>query len=471
MASGAGSRQKIWLEAIERRIGATASMLGAMKGVKMSGLTNDMSTSIQNLRNEEVASSRKLRLLLITIVNLCRNSPSFSVVNKMLIPRPAYTATAMAPVAAFGVYSLLARASNSGRTLDTATAFTSLALLELLAAPVSIVIDTLAGVMSAVGSFERIRTFLAAESRKDFRSFPSLPTTQVTIVGLQENNPPYEEEKKRDNWIELNTILEVSAVNEICITVENASVELGKSPILKNLNFQIKRSKLTMIIGPVGCGKSTLLKALLGEIPTTSGSIQVAFSQSAYCSQSPWLTNENVQQNILGTSEMDTKWYDTVISACDLDSDLRNFPRGDQSMVGSKGINLSGGQQMRLVSSRVSLPIITLLSYDQSLARALYARKKVMILDDILSGLDPTTEQTLFDALFEPEGICRQQGITVILATNAGWFSFFISSSFSDLKMHVSNNMLSKFIVSLPLIMSSPWDRRARFWSKVPLRN
>lgn len=44
-----------------------------------------------------------------------------------------------------------------------------------------------------------------------------------------------------------------------------------------------------------------------------------------------------------------------------------------------------------------------------------------MILDDILSGLDPTTEQTLFSALFEPEGICRQQGITVILATNAGW--------------------------------------------------
>lgn len=351
MASGAGSRQKVWLEAIERRIGATASMLGAMKGVKMSGLTKDMSVNIQNLRNEEVASSRKLRLLLITIVNLCRNLSPFLVLDEMLNPRPAYTATAMAPVAAFGIYAFLARASNSGRTLDTATAFTSLALLELLAAPVSIVIDTLAGVMSAVGSFERIRKFLAAESRKDLRFIASMPSTRIKIDGLQENWSSHKEETKLEDWNEMTSIPKVSADTENCIIVENASVELGKSPVLKNLNFQLKRSQLSMIIGPVGCGKSTLLKALLGEIPTSSGSIRVAFSQAAYCSQSPWLTNENVQQNILGTSVMDTKWYDTVISACDLTADLKNFPRGDQSMVGSKGINLSGGQQMRLVSS------------------------------------------------------------------------------------------------------------------------
>lgn len=363
MASGAGSRQKIWLEAIERRIGATASMLGAMKGVKMSGLTKDMSVNILNLRNEEIASSRKLRILLITIVNLCRELFPFLIINEMLTPSSAYAATAMAPVAAFGVYILLARASNSERTLDTATAFTSLALLELLAAPVSIVIDTLAGVLSAVGSFERIRTFLAAESRKDLRLIGSMPSTQIKVTELKGNRSPYE--TKLDDWTEMEPIQKFSPESENCIMVENASVELGKLPILSNLSFQIKRSQLSMVIGPVGCGKSTLLKALLGEIPTASGSIQVAFSQAAYCSQSPWLTNESVQQNILGTSEMDAKWYDTVISACDLNTDLRNFPRGDQSMVGSKGINLSGGQQMRLVSSVFSSLFhgITLLNF------------------------------------------------------------------------------------------------------------
>ena len=270
----------------------------------------------------------------------------------MLTPGPAYTATAMAPVAAFGVYILLARASHSERTLDPSTAFTSLALLELLASPVSIVIDTLAGVMSAVGSFERIGKFLAAESRKDFRCIDLLPSPRIKIDGLEENRSLYEMDTKLEDWDEKTSVAKVSAdIDEICIKVENASVELGKSAILKQLNFQIKRSQLSMIIGPVGCGKSTLLQALLGEVPTTSGSIKVDFSQAAYCSQSPWLTNENVQQNILGSSVMDDKWYDTVINACDLNADLKNFPRGDQSMVGSKGINLSGGQQMRLVSS------------------------------------------------------------------------------------------------------------------------
>lgn len=269
----------------------------------------------------------------------------------MLTPGPAYTATAMAPVAAFGVYILRARASHSELTLDPRTAFTSLALLELLAAPVSIVIDTLAGVMSAVGSFERIGTFLAAESRKDLRCIDLLPSPKIKIDGLEENRSLYEMDTKLEDWDEKISAAKVSAdIDEICIKVENASVELGKSAILKNLNFEIKRSQLSMIIGPVGCGKSTLLQALLGEIPTTSGSIKVDFSQAAYCSQSPWLTNENVQQNILGSSVMDDKWYDTVINACDLNADLKNFPRGDQSMVGSKGINLSGGQQMRLVS-------------------------------------------------------------------------------------------------------------------------
>lgn len=61
-----------------------------------------------------------------------------------------------------------------------------------------------------------------------------------------------------------------------------------------------------------------------------------------------------------------------------------------------------------------------------------------MILDDILSGLDPTTEQTLFNALFGPEGICRRQGITVVLATNAGWFSLSFPP-FSRLKTFFSN--------------------------------
>lgn len=59
------SRQKIWLEAIERRITATTAMLGAMKGVKMCGLTDILATNLQALRVEELQISKKFRRLLI----------------------------------------------------------------------------------------------------------------------------------------------------------------------------------------------------------------------------------------------------------------------------------------------------------------------------------------------------------------------------------------------------------------------
>lgn len=59
------SRQAMWLEAIEKRITATTAMLGAMKGVKMSGLTNILYNTIQNLRREELQISKRFRKLLI----------------------------------------------------------------------------------------------------------------------------------------------------------------------------------------------------------------------------------------------------------------------------------------------------------------------------------------------------------------------------------------------------------------------
>jgi ATP-binding cassette subfamily C (CFTR/MRP) protein 1 len=71
VASGAGARQNAWLQKIQKRVDATASMLGSMKGVKMSGLTKDLSVNIKSLREEEIASSLEFRKLLVKIVNLC----------------------------------------------------------------------------------------------------------------------------------------------------------------------------------------------------------------------------------------------------------------------------------------------------------------------------------------------------------------------------------------------------------------
>ena len=88
--------------------------------------------------------------------------------------------------------------------------------------------------------------------------------------------------------------------------------------------------------------------------------------------------------------------------ACALETDLALLKDGDQTIVGSNGVKLSGGQKQRL-----------------SIARAVYARKTLAILDDVLSALDPMTEEIVFRRVFGQDGLLRKTGTNVILATHS----------------------------------------------------
>jgi ATP-binding cassette subfamily C (CFTR/MRP) protein 1 len=126
-------------------------------------------------------------------------------------------------------------------------------------------------------------------------------------------------------------------------------IKENRAVITHGLNLEVRRSSLTMIIGKVGSGKSTVLKGLIGELPTSTGSIESKFRESSYCEQQPWLFNASIQNNILGYSPLEAKWYETVIKCCALDKDFSAFQFGDLTLVGSKGITLSGGQKARVV--------------------------------------------------------------------------------------------------------------------------
>lgn len=71
IAMMAGERQNLWIEAIQKRVAITAEMLGSMKGVKISGLTDLLFNKIQALREHEILASQKFRSLLIAVVGLC----------------------------------------------------------------------------------------------------------------------------------------------------------------------------------------------------------------------------------------------------------------------------------------------------------------------------------------------------------------------------------------------------------------
>jgi len=188
------------------------------------------------------------------------------------------------------------------------------------------------------------------------------------------------------------------------ISVEDGSFGFAADipPVIKNIQLRIKPSTFTMVIGPVGSGKSTLLKAFLGEMPSISGVVYTAEREIGYCSQDPWLPNVTIRQSVVGACEFDIHWYNRILHACALDVDVHQFPYGDDTIIGSKGIILSGGQKQRL-----------------ALARAVYARKRILLLDDVLSGLDKKTEQMVFHRVLGPEGLCHEHGITVVLATHA----------------------------------------------------
>lgn len=210
-------------------------------------------------------------------------------------------------------------------------AFSALTLFFLLDQPMIGFVDGSEDIMAVVNCFQRIQKYLLDTERTDCRISHS---PEVTIL------------------IDLEPVGGQNDMGSSCVIVRalSAAWSVDGEPILDNLNFDIRTGLITMVVGPVGCGKSTLLKVLLGEVPEVSGTISTTFKNAAYCSQSPWTIFGTIRQNIVGASQWDQRWYNTVIQACSLQMDLQQLPAGDQTNVGVRGSRLSGGQQMRVVS-------------------------------------------------------------------------------------------------------------------------
>jgi ABC-type lipoprotein export system ATPase subunit len=119
----------------------------------------------------------------------------------------------------------------------------------------------------------------------------------------------------------------------------------------------------------------------------------------AFVAQQPWIQNLSVKDNILFGEPFDKKWYRTVVEACQLVQDLALLPGGDETEIGEKGINLSGGQKQRI-----------------ALARAVYSRRDVYLLDDVLSAVDVRVGTQLMHGVLL--GLLRDQDRTTVFATH-----------------------------------------------------
>ena len=143
--------------------------------------------------------------------------------------------------------------------------------------------------------------------------------------------------------------------------------------VLKDINIDIKRGSFVAVGGDVGSGKSSFLLSLIGEMRHDTQTLpQVEIVGSiGYVSQHPWILNTTVKQNVTLDEALDSQRYQDAIKYSCLESDLKVLIKRDETEIGEKGVNLSGGQKARV-----------------SLARSLYRDCDIYLLDDPLSAVD-----------------------------------------------------------------------------------
>ncbi|KAK3369714.1 putative ABC transporter [Lasiosphaeria ovina] len=391
MGGALSSRQSKWLDATEKRVNFTTEILGAMKNVKLLGLTEAMTAMIEASRVEELRVSKKYRRM--QTLRVC-------IVNLPLI---------VGQFVAFAAYAIVAKIQGSSN-LSVTQAITSLSLINLLLLPLRDLLFAIPDTFSAIGCLQRIQEFLRLELRHESRQL-SLATPASSGRASSAGH---------SSSVELSRFVsshDPVPKDETIVSLTNAKFgwkapeETNTQHSTAGLTLSLPSSPtgtLVMVVGPVGSGKTTFLKGLAGETLMASGETYIRYPDMAFCEQTPWLSNDSVRDNIVGetragTLGFDAEWYRTVVEGCALGRDLeRMAPAGDATLVGSKGVKLSGGQKQRI-----------------SIARAVYSRKRIACFDDVLSGLDSATAQAVFSGVFGPGGLLRKIGCTVFLATHS----------------------------------------------------
>eukprot|EP00947_MAST-08B_sp_MAST-8B-sp1_P005468 g5468.t1 len=196
------------------------------------------------------------------------------------------------------------------------------------------------------------------------------------------------------------------ASSDLALSLTNASFAWGPDlpDVLTGVTLRVPRGRLVVVLGPCGAGKSSLLHAILGELLLKAGACDTAAAGRGaggggggrgdrgdrgdrgvgYAAQQACITAGTFRSNVCFGLPLEEPWYTRVVSACALDRDVAQLPNGHDTEIGDRGVNLSGGQKARV-----------------GLARAVYSRAPLCLLDDPLSAVDPPVGRHLFH-----EGIC-----------------------------------------------------------------
>ena len=232
--------------------------------------------------------------------------------------------------------------------------------------------------------------------------------------------------RRIENYLNLPDVVSVEDDKATTVSFESASVAwpaaevtpLDERFILRDVSVDFPRGALSLISGKTGTGKSLMLSAILGDVDVLSGAVRVPSRSSdavmepislssarwevsgamAYVAQIPWIENASLCDNIIAPLPLNRARLDAVIDACALRKDVDMLEDGELTEIGANGINISGGQKWRL-----------------TLARAIYSRAEILVLDDVFSAVDAHVGRHILDQCLSGP-LCQDR--TVILVTH-----------------------------------------------------
>lgn len=323
------------------------------------------------------------------------------IIYAMQVLRNIVTAFAMSLTLFASMVSFLVLYAVKSSKRDPAAIFSSVSLFNVLTQQVIMLpmalnsgVDayigiTRVGAFMDAGEINQNDTKIEAEGETLQRMIETKDAIRVLKAHFEWEIFEDEEDKKKDDVKDNkedssqeqtqekgNEKFEVKASDDDSSTLEEKSFA-G----LKNINLTVKQGEFVVITGLIGSGKSSLLSALAGFMKKTEGTIAV--NGSLLLCGYPWVQNATVKENILFGNEWNEERYKDVVYSCSLESDLDILPAGDRTEIGERGITLSGGQKARI-----------------NLARAVYANKDIILMDDVLSAVDARVGKHIMENCF-----------------------------------------------------------------------
>ncbi|KAJ7653017.1 P-loop containing nucleoside triphosphate hydrolase protein [Mycena rosella] len=362
VGSFVGPAQKAWLAAIDVRIKLLTSVLGQLLPIKLGAYEAALAHKINALRARETQALRHF-LNLVSVAGTLSNIGS--------------SASFVVTLAAYVV--MLANGWGDLAPLDVSRIFTLFTIVSILGGPLNSIGQQLPGLFASFASLGRIQGFLQLPERADSDS--AQESVDADLIDVSDDGA------------------------KVCFPTAQVSLKgctFGwddKTQVLRDVTLELAPLELHMVVGSVASGKSSLLMSILGETRLVEGVLAVKARKIALASQTPFIYPGTLRANILLDSPFDAAFYDQVIDACGLRQDIEALPQRDRVKLGDKGATLSGGQRQRL-----------------AIARAVYARADLVLLDDVFSALDGETEAHVFSSLFGPDGMLK--GKTTVLVTH-----------------------------------------------------